>query len=85
MRIVWGIIGILIGAAMIKWGEQIYNLVGQSATLEKYLGMFGGTRVAIRLIGGLLIMFSFLFMFGLLERMIGGCVSSVLPGSTTLQ
>jgi hypothetical protein len=63
MRIVWGIIWIAIGFAVIKYSFQITNFFGHIDWAEEHIGG-GGTYTLYKIVGIVVIVFSFLYMFG---------------------
>ena len=65
MQFVQGVIGILIGFAFIKYAFTIKQWSGSMGWAEKIFGI-GGTTSAIKVIGILIIIFSFLWMTGTL-------------------
>lgn len=74
MNIIYGIIGIAIGALVVIKSESILNAFGRIAFFEKYLGVEGGSRLGYKLIGLAVIFISTLVM----TNMIGGFMEWVL-------
>jgi hypothetical protein len=65
MRFVWGIIWITIGVLLIRYTFQITNLFGKVDWAERHLSSgFGGTYAMYRIVGVIVIILAFLFMFG---------------------
>jgi len=72
MKIFLGLLGIGIGIVItLKYEWLLYN-VGRLPSIEKYLGSFGGSRLFYQLLGVLIILFSALYMTGMLSRLIEG-------------
>lgn len=71
MQIIQGIIGIIIGFLMIKYAYPIRQFTGAIGWAEKVFGM-GGTGSAIKAIGVLVIILSFLWMTGTLGDALQG-------------
>lgn len=61
-----GIIGILIGFAILKYREPIRDFLGNIGFAEEYLGQ-GGTWTFISAMGILVPVLSVLYMFGTLQ------------------
>ena len=76
MRFVVGILGIAFGILMTLRSSWFLNTVGRIATIEKYLGTFGGSRLFYQILGVLIVAISTLYMVGalsgILEAIIGG-------------
>jgi hypothetical protein len=65
MRYFIGILGTVAGFMLIWKTTDVFNFVGQVDFAEKYLGSEGGTRLFIKIIGIIVIMASWLYMFKL--------------------
>lgn len=68
-QIIFGIIGMAVGTSMVIYARPIINSIGTSATAERYFGS-GGSYTALRLAGMFVTAVSFLYMTGLLERVV---------------
>jgi len=77
MSIFLGLLGIGIGLLVSIKHEWFLHNVGRIASVEKYLGTFGGSRLFYQLLGVLLIILSTLYMTGLLQRMLTGLAGKV--------
>ncbi len=66
-RIILGFIGAGIGFVLVKYANWFYQNFGSMYWAEKYFRIFGGTRLAFKFFGIIIIFFSFLFMTGLLS------------------
>jgi hypothetical protein len=80
MGIVYGIIGIVLGFLMIIYAYPIKRFTGPMGWAERIFGM-GGTYTAIKVIGLLLIIASFLWMTGTLPEVLRAILSPFIPGS----
>ena len=78
-QIFYGIIGMAAGIAMVVYARQVVTNIGTSATAERYLGS-GGTYTALRIGGILVITISFLYMTGLLGKVLTGIGHAVFGG-----
>lgn len=65
MRFVWGIIWILMGVGLIKYSFNITNFFGHVPWAENHLGG-GGTYSLYKIVGVVVILLSFMYMFNLL-------------------
>lgn len=65
MQIIQGTVGIILGFLAIKYAYQIKQFSGPIGWAEKVFGI-GGTTTAVKVIGILVIIFSFLWMTGTL-------------------
>lgn len=72
MKIIIGLLGISLGLLFAIKNEWFLHNVGRIASVEKYMGSFGGSRLFYQLLGVLIIIFSTLYMTGLLQRMVVG-------------
>ena len=76
MRYVFGLLGIAFGILMTIKSEWSLNIIGKIASVEKYLGSFGGSRLFYQMLGVLIVVISTLYMIGalggILEAIIGG-------------
>ena len=72
MRIFWGLVGIAIGVLVLKYTYPLVNFFGKASWAEKYFsGGLGGTYFLFKLIGILIILFSALYMVGILDNLLG--------------
>lgn len=76
MQILVGLIGIALGILISLKSEWLIHNVGRLATIEKYLGTFGGSRLFYQLLGIFVIFISVLYMLG----MLGAIVRRILQG-----
>jgi len=60
-----GALGTIAGFMLIWKTTAIYNFTGQIEFAEKYLGTEGGSRLFIKLVGIIIILISWLYMFNL--------------------
>ncbi len=67
-RIVIGLIGAGIGYLLVRYSNWFYYNFGPMGFAEKYFRIFGGSRLFFKLIGILVIFFSFLIIAGLSGR-----------------
>ncbi|NQV00272.1 MAG: hypothetical protein HQ538_06035 [Parcubacteria group bacterium] len=76
MQYVFGLLGIGFGILMTLKSEWFLNIVGRIASIEKYLGTFGGSRLFYQMLGVFIVALSTLYMVGalggILEAIIGG-------------
>ncbi len=70
MKIIIGLLGIGLGLLFAIKNEWFLHNVGRIASIEKYMGSFGGSRLFYQLLGVLIIAFSTLYMTGMLQKMI---------------
>jgi hypothetical protein len=78
-QIIIGIVGIGVGIFMVAYARKIIEFLGTSATAERYLGS-GGSYTAIRIGGIFISLVFFLYMTGLLNRIVLS-ISHILFGS----
>ena len=72
MRIFWGLLGIGIGVLLMKYTYSLTVTLGKFDWAEKYLsGGFGGTYFFYKLAGIIIIVLSALYMFGILDNLLG--------------
>ena len=67
MRYVLGIIIVGVGFVIVWQADWIMNNFGRIAWAEAKLGMEGGTRLFYKLIGIVIIIGAFMYMFGFFE------------------
>jgi hypothetical protein len=79
LQIFVGIIGIVFGFVLIWKSNWIVENLGRVSWAEQHLGTEGGTRLLYKLIGLLIIFFSFMLMFGIL----GGIITTVFSPITS--
>jgi len=65
MRIIWGIIWIGIGFAVVKYSYSIVNLFGHVPWAERYLGG-GGSYTLYKIVGIILMVLGMMYMFNLI-------------------
>jgi len=78
-NIILGIIGIGFGFVLVWKANWIVENVGRISWAEQHLGTEGGSRLMWKLIGVLVIIFSFMLMFGI----VGNIVTSIFAPITT--
>ena len=66
IRIIMGFIGAGFGFVLVRYSDWFYYNFGSISWAERYIRFFGGTRLVIKLLGILVIFFSFLLATGLL-------------------
>ena len=66
VRYIFGVIFIVLGAAMVIWTEKLFGWVGQIQWAETHIGP-GGTRTFIKLLGLAVIFIALLLMTGTVE------------------
>lgn len=65
MRFIWGLVWIAIGTGVIKYAYQIVQTFGRIDWAESHLsGGLGGTYALYKIVGIILILLGFLYMFG---------------------
>lgn len=69
-RIIFGIIGIVIGSIMVMRSEWFLSFFGRIDWAEIHLGSEGGTRVFFKLVGMILILVSLMVMTGMIEGLL---------------
>jgi len=79
MKYLVGIIGILAGAAMLKYTENFYRLFGRWNWAEQAFTS-GGTRTGIKLVAILVIIFAFVIMTDSLQQF-GQLITAPFRGS----
>mgnify|MGYP001558422830 CR=1 FL=1 len=76
VRIIVFIIGTALGMSMLLKTVWYLNMTGRIPLAEKYLGLEGGTRLFLKLLGLLIIFLSWIYAFNwfnnLLEFFLGG-------------
>lgn len=70
MRILFGLIGLVVGALIVIKAEWFYQNFGTVPWAEAHLGSEGGSRLFYKLIGLAAILLSFLYISGLLENIL---------------
>ena len=80
MRFFLGIIFIAFGFLIIWKSEWIFSNFGRVDWAEEHLGTEGGTRLLWKLIGLTVIFLALLYMFGMLEGIIGAIFSPLFIG-----
>ncbi|NQV12899.1 MAG: hypothetical protein HQ530_01195 [Parcubacteria group bacterium] len=72
-----GLLGIGLGLLFAIKSEWLLHNVGRIASIERYLGTFGGSRLFYQLLGVLMIIFATLYMTGFLQKGIIGLFKRV--------
>ena len=67
MSILFGLIGIGIGAMIVMKSEKMLSAFGRIEFFEKHLGSDGGSRLGYKLFGILIIFLSMLIMTGMID------------------
>ncbi len=75
-----GFILFLIGFSLVVKTNIIVDFFGYSEWAESKLGMFGGTRLMIKIIGLLAIFVGFFYMVGLQDVILGWIAGFLVPG-----
>lgn len=75
-----GMLMAAIGVAMVIKTEPIYEFVGRIPTAEQYLGS-GGSRLFIKLIGIIIIIWGFMWGFDLWDGFLQATLGSLFPKS----
>jgi uncharacterized membrane protein len=76
MRIFWGLVGIAIGVLLLKYTYSLAQTFGKFDWAEKYFtGGLGGTYFFYKIAGILVILLSALYMFGILDNLLGPVAS----------
>jgi TRAP-type C4-dicarboxylate transport system permease small subunit len=78
-QILIGLLGIAVGILMVVYARKVVENVGTSATAERYLGG-GGSYTALRIGGILLTIIFFLYMTGMLSRVLTSIGRAVFGG-----
>jgi len=78
MKIFLGLLGIGIGLLVAIKHEWFLHNIGRIAVVEKYMRLFGGSRLFYQLLGVLLIILSTLYMTGLLQKLLVGLANKML-------
>jgi len=68
-RIIFGIGGIALGLAMLRYTRQFKMWTGNIGWAERFIGM-GGTYTVLRLLGILLAIIAFLYLTGGLNNLV---------------
>jgi hypothetical protein len=72
MNFVWGTIGVIVGVLVIKFSMQITDTFGTIDWAEEHLhGGMAGTYTLYKLVGVVIIILSFLYMFGSMGFLVG--------------
>jgi hypothetical protein len=79
-RIIVFIIGTLGGISLVWKTEWYVQNIGKSAWAEEHLALAGGSRTLFKIIGILVIFFSWIYAFGMLEGCLAGTIGKILPG-----
>jgi len=77
---IFGIILVGLGAALVVKTYAMHVFFGDLPFAEKYLGTFGGSVLAYKLIGLIMIFFFFFLTFGLFGSFIRAVLPEVLFG-----
>ena len=79
-RIILGLIVAGVGALITIKAEWFYQNFGPIPSADKYLGTEGGSRLAYKLIGITAAIIGFMIMTNLIEGVIVGIFSRLIPG-----
>jgi len=80
MYIILGIICIALGTLVTIKSEWLVQNFGHSSWAESKMGMWGGTRLMIKMIGMAMIIFGLLLATGLLANVIRGIIPKSFLG-----
>lgn len=82
MQYIIGILGTVAGFMLVWKTTSVLNFTGRIEFAEKYLGMEGGSRLFIKLVGIVVILVAWMYMFNL-----GGWIlyTLFLPGKAVPQ
>jgi len=78
LHIIFGLIGMAVGAAITIYSEKILSAFGAIPFFEKYLGTEGGSRLGYKLIGILTFFIFMLVFFNLHEQFLLWILSPIL-------
>lgn len=70
-QIIIGFVIVGFGFLIVRSANWFLHAFGRSAFFDRYLGAEGGTRLFYQLLGILVILFGFLYAFGILQRTVG--------------
>ena len=79
-RVLVLIFGVGLGYVLIRYNAKMKEIVGSLDWVDKYLGA-GGTYLFLKLVGLLLIVFSFLYAVGTLQDILGEALQMFVPGA----
>jgi hypothetical protein len=79
-RLIVFIIGSLWGFSLIAQTNWYVQNFGKSAWAEDKLSLAGGTRTLLKILGIVVIFFSWIYAFGMLEGCLTQTVGQLLPG-----
>lgn len=80
MNMVYGILGVIVGALIVMKSEWIYSNFGGSSWAEEHLGTSGGSRLLYKLVGLVIILISLLSMAGLMDDILIGMFGRLFTG-----
>lgn len=75
-NIIWGIIGILLAFAMVRWRKQIIQFTGSWGWAERFLGP-GGSYSGVVLVAIILFIFSLLKLAGKLSSVVNNSIGKL--------
>lgn len=76
-RIIWGLVGVALGALMVIKTEWLVENFGTSSWAEEHLGTSGGTRLMYKFIGLIIIFLAMMFATGLLGGFVMGTIGKL--------
>ena len=68
MHFIYGLIGMVIGGAMVIYADALLNTFGRMDFFDRFLGTFGGTRLGYKLIGLIVFFLSLIMFIGLFDN-----------------
>lgn len=80
MHIIYGILGIAVGALIVMKSEWLVQNFGANDWAETHMGTSGGTRLLYKLIGLAIILFSLLSVAGLMDDILVGIFGRLFTG-----
>ena len=79
MKIVLGIVIVILSVLLVMKTDWLIQNFGHMQSAERALGMFGGTRLVLKLIGVIFIFVGFLYMTGLQDGLLSWIGSILVP------
>jgi len=79
MKIVLGLIIVILATLVVMKTDWLIQNFGHMQSAERTLGMFGGTRLVLKLIGVIFIFVGFLYMTGLQEGLLSWIGNLLVP------
>jgi hypothetical protein len=79
MRIVLGLVIVILATLLVMKTEWLIQNFGHMQSAERMVGIFGGTRLILKLIGVIFIFVGFLYMTGLHEELLNFIGNLLVP------